>query len=297
MKIDQAGLSAGIPGSARDDGLSSGALVTLTSLAHSVSHRWRLLWIGLHGVVDTTSRQTLQQAGPSSYSFSPTPGSIGSWRIELVTDEGTPAEDRQVRIFAVKSAPDAIRIPAANEVADPEASLVNNTAAYVARSEFNAGDDISGSPQEDATFVSHWRPIADLIHAYNTGGGGGGGALPGLCSELTLNTGNNNDQVSSPDLLSTTTLLLAGASGAVVTGLEDLTARDSYNYGDCYALRLLNITANAQTLKHESGLSAVRSRLHNFTGADISLAAGTSRVAVYRVPNQGDLDTARWYIF
>lgn len=173
MKIDQAGLSAGVAGTARDDGVATGALVTVTSLSHQSTFDVRLLWVGLHGVVDTTSRSTLQKSGPSSYSFSPTPGAIGSWRIELTTDRGTPAEDRQVRIFAIKGGVGKLRIPAANEVADPEANLVNSGAAYVARSEFNAGDGISDSPQEDATYVSHWRPLADLIHQQNVGGGGG----------------------------------------------------------------------------------------------------------------------------
>jgi hypothetical protein len=171
MRIDQAGLSAGSPGIARDDGLSDGSLVTVTSLSHQTSFEVALLWVGLHGVVDTTSRATLQKASANSYTFEPTAGALGSWRIELVTDRGTAAEDRQVRIFAVRDG--GLRIPAANEQADPEANLINSGSAYVARSEFNAGDGVADSPQEDASYVSHWRPIADLIHAHNGGAGGG----------------------------------------------------------------------------------------------------------------------------
>lgn len=167
MRIDQAGLSAGTPGTARDDGLSTGALVTVTSLSHLGSFDVSLLWVGIHGVVDTTSRATLVKSGPSSYSFSPTAGALGSWRIELTADRGTPNEDRQVRIFAIKGGAGKLRIPAANEQADPEANLINSGATYVARSEFNAGDGVTDSPQEDATYVSHWRPVADLIHAQN----------------------------------------------------------------------------------------------------------------------------------
>ncbi len=285
MKIDQAGLSAGVAGRARDDGLSTGALVTLTSLSHTARHEWALLWVGIHGVVDTTSRATLQPAGPAGVSFSPTPGALGSWRIELVTDRGTPAEDRQVRIFAIKGGADKLRIPAANEQADPEANLINSGAAYVARSEFNAGDGIANSPQNAATYVSHWRPVADLIHAQNTSGGGGGGA-PGACAVLTLAASNHN-VVLSPGLLSCSAVLTQN----VAESLGEWSGLAAPAGSVCYWLRVLHAGEGIGTFLHESSGSSAANRFVCMTGADISFFPGQTFDLVY------DPAISRWRVF
>lgn len=173
--INQEGLDEGLPNTAREDGLDTGDLVTLLSTAHESTYEFDLLWVGIHPTPDTTSRASLQPAGAGAVSFSPTAGVYGSWRIELVTDRGTPSEDRAEVIFAIKQSPTAIRIPAANERSDPEASLQKNGATYLARSSFNAPDGVTDSPFETGTYVSHYRAVADLIYAYNAGGGGGGG--------------------------------------------------------------------------------------------------------------------------
>lgn len=176
MTIDQAGLSAGAPGKAREDGLDDGSLVTLTSNDHVSTFQFSLLWVGQHPTPDVDSESTLDHpAGQDHATFQPTAGVYGSWRIRLVTDEGTPFEDEQIRIFAIKESPSAIRIPAANERSDPEATLLNNGASIVAASEFNAGDGVTDSPQEADTFVSYWKAIADLIYAHNNAAPGGSG--------------------------------------------------------------------------------------------------------------------------
>lgn len=178
MTLTQEGLDPGEPGMAREDGLADGSTIYVISTAHERTAEVALLWVGQHPIPDVNSVESLQYLGENNgeiaYSFDPTPGVYGSWRIELVTDRGTPVEDRQIRIFAIKSSVDALRIPAANEISDPEANLRRRGAAYIARSEFNAPEAIEGSAQEDGTFVSHWRPIADAIHRINTGGGAGG---------------------------------------------------------------------------------------------------------------------------
>jgi hypothetical protein len=176
MIIDQAGLPAGEVNVSRQDGLDTGATVTLTSTAHEKTFKFNLLWVGQHPDPDTDSVNSLVQASDSTYTFTPTSGVYGSWRIELITDAGTSKEDRQVKIFAIKESAGAIRIPAGNESSSPNATLVNGE-LYVNTSDFN-GSETDGI-FIDGTYISYWKPLADAIHSINTGGGGGGGAPTG----------------------------------------------------------------------------------------------------------------------
>lgn len=224
MMLTQEGLDLGEPGIAREDGLADGSTVYVVSTAHERTAEVALLWVGQHPTPDVNSVQSLQLLGEANgeitYSFDPTPGVYGSWRVELVTDRGTALEDRQVRIFAIKEGPDAIRIPAANEISDPEANLRRRGPTYVARSEFNAPEGIEGSAQEDGTFVSHWRPIADLIYRANSGGGGGGGVRT-VNADATLDLGDTYVKCTNDG----GTIALTVPAGTVALGYEIKIAR------------------------------------------------------------------------
>jgi hypothetical protein len=165
MRINQAGLSAGSPGISREDGLATGALVTLVSLSHVSTYSFELLWVGQHPTPDLNSVASLTDIGGGSYTFTPTAGVYGSWRIKLTTDVGTEDEHYQIRTFAIKTGADHIRIPAANEYSDPSGSLENTNV----ESETNHGDGVTGSPQQLESFVTWWRPLADSIHSVNVG--------------------------------------------------------------------------------------------------------------------------------
>lgn len=171
MTIDQAGLvPAGVPNFARSDGLDTGALVTLTSNSHVNTFRFELLWVGQSPAPDTTSVSSL--AGPigNTFTFSPTAGVYGSWRIRLVTDEGAPDEDEQIRIFAIVEA-GKTRIPALNERASSEASLQNAGGAIVQQAEFNEPDGIVGSPYELGNYGGWEKAFRDAVE--NASGGTG----------------------------------------------------------------------------------------------------------------------------
>lgn len=159
MRIDQTGLPAGQPGIARTDGLDTGALVTLTSLGGGSTHRFRLLWVPPE---DLTAVPTLAAAGPTSWTFSPQAGCYGSYRVELIVDEGLPTEARQVRIFGVRLPGQGLLIPAANEAADPTATLLNDGASVIARSENNEPFP-PFSPQGSA--FGWWKALRDVIVA------------------------------------------------------------------------------------------------------------------------------------
>jgi hypothetical protein len=140
MQFDQVGLvPAGAPGEARTDGLSAdvgggvAAEVTLTSTGGGTTHRFLFLWVPIG---DTNSQATLAQQASTVWTFTPDAHGYGSFRVELIVDEGLPTESRSIRIFGVRT-PSGILIPALNEVADPRASLVENGADEIAASENN----------------------------------------------------------------------------------------------------------------------------------------------------------------
>jgi len=118
---------------------------------------------------DATAVATLAVTGdPAIWTFSPTPGAFGSYRIELIVDEGLVTESRSIRIFAVRTAA-GIRVPALNERADPEASLINSGSDEIAASEDN--EPSPSGPFVGGNYGGWYREIQNLLL---TAGGGPG---------------------------------------------------------------------------------------------------------------------------
>jgi hypothetical protein len=165
MRIDQAGLPLGAAGFARTDGLDTGALVTLTNVGGGLSTRFRLLWVPPE---DLTAIPSLVAAGPTSWTFSPQAGCWGTYRIELIVDEGLPTESRQIRIFGVRLPSTGLLIPAANESADPNASRLNAGANVIARSENNE----AFAPFGTGSAFGWWKALRDAITQIEAGSTG-----------------------------------------------------------------------------------------------------------------------------
>ncbi len=131
MKIDQAGISSGTAGVSRNDGVATGALVTLTSTAHVATFSFKLLHVGSIPYPDLNSRSSLKQASATTWTFTPTSSVSGVWLIELTTDAGTHNEASQVLSFGIKSSTDALVVQTtalATHVADtanPHAVTLN----------------------------------------------------------------------------------------------------------------------------------------------------------------------------
>lgn len=167
MILDQATLAPpGVADQARIDGLSGGQVVTLESTAHISTFTFDLLWVGLHGVIDTTSVASLAPSGPTTFDFTPTVGSFGSWAIQLTTDVGTADEAVSVRIFGIVEAGKE-RIPAPQEQGDPTGSLINDGPAVIARSWMNAPEVVG--PFLLGTWAPWWRALANTIDNPGTG--------------------------------------------------------------------------------------------------------------------------------
>ena len=181
MKIDQAGLPAGANDKARTDGLATGALVTVTSLGTGTA-TFKLLWVP---VGDTTAVATLAPTGnPKIWTFTPTANKPGSYRIQLTENQGLATQSISRLIFGIRTPVQGLLIPALNEIADPSASLINQSAAQVSASENN--EKTSATPGNIGSFdySGWWRALHQAIIAVDGSGGGGTGDVVGPASSL-----------------------------------------------------------------------------------------------------------------
>jgi hypothetical protein len=157
FRIDQTGLATGVVDRSRTDGLLNGAQVTLTYFGTG-TFRARFLWVPPG---DTGSIATLAEATAGVWTFTPSAGFPGTYRIEGIENEGQPNELRRVRVFRVRTASGLI-IPAPNETANHLANLANATATHIAQSEDNAVDYPTPA-LNDAPWTGWWRVFAELV--------------------------------------------------------------------------------------------------------------------------------------
>ena len=165
IKISQAGLAAGVAGVSRTDGLATGALVTLEDVGTTGVTSFRLLWGPPN---DTTARTSLAVTGnPRIWTFSPTAGAWGSYRIELRRD-GVPVERR---IFGIRSPNTGLLSPALNEQASRLASWDNAGADQKELSENNALD-FSDANLNLLGYAGWWRALRELFNVVEAGTAG-----------------------------------------------------------------------------------------------------------------------------
>jgi len=157
FRIDQTGLPTGTIDRSRTDGLLTGAQVTLTYFG-SGTFRPRFLWVPPG---DTGSIASLAQVTAGVWTFTPSAGFPGTYRIEEIENEGKPNEARRVRLFRVRTAAGLI-IPAPNETANHLANLANATVTHVAQSEDNA-TDYANALLNNYPWTGWWRAWAEMI--------------------------------------------------------------------------------------------------------------------------------------
>src|SRR5688572_26906760 len=164
IKISQAGLSAGVAGVSRTDGLATGALVTLEDVSGTGLSTFHLLW---GPPEDTTAEASLAATvDPDVWTFSPTAACYGSYLIELRQD-GVPVERR---IFGVRTPANQLLIPALNERASRHASWVNDGPTQVELSENNAVD-FPDANLNAVAYAGWWRSLRELYEVVELGTG------------------------------------------------------------------------------------------------------------------------------
>jgi hypothetical protein len=174
IKIDQAGLPAGVAGKSRSDGLATGALVTITSTGGGAAHSLELLWVP---DTDATVVASLIQTTPTTWTFAPQAARYGTYRIRLTVDG-----ERNVRTFSIRTPNRGMRIPALNEVASKLATLpqaaLNPAALAALRSASEFNEDLGGSvPFAAGNWGGWYSALAHLIMVVDGIVGGGPPAL------------------------------------------------------------------------------------------------------------------------
>jgi hypothetical protein len=162
IKISQAGLSAGVAGRSRTDGLATGALVTLEDVSGTGSSTFHLLWVP---VEDTTAIGSLAVTGdPDIWTFSPMAAAYGSYDIELRVD-GVPFERR---IFGIRTPANQLLIPALNERASRHANRLNAGADQIELCEQNA-NDFPLAVLNSFRYAGWWRSLYELYRVVEFG--------------------------------------------------------------------------------------------------------------------------------
>jgi hypothetical protein len=188
LQIDQTGLPAGLPGISRTDGLDTGATVTLTNTGSGSTTTFRLLDVPLG---DTTAEASLAPTGsPEIWEFDPTAGTHGTYLIELIEDENQPTERRERRIFGVRLPSTGLLIPALNEIADPNASLILDGPAQIEASDNNAQDYTSDTDLNGRRYAGWWRAVYELFQEMEAIGGGGSATGPNGAVQYSDGAGN-----------------------------------------------------------------------------------------------------------
>jgi hypothetical protein len=164
IKISQAGLSAGVAGRSRTDGLATGALVTVEDVSGTGTSTFHLLW---GPIDDTTAEASLAATGdPDIWTFSPTAATYGSYLIELRV-AGSPVERR---VFGVRTPANHLLIPALNEHASRHANWTNEGADQIELSEQNA-NDFPLSALNSFRYAGWWRSLYELYQIVEFGTG------------------------------------------------------------------------------------------------------------------------------
>lgn len=167
IKIDQVGLSPGVAGISRTDGLDTGQLVTLTNVGSEGITEFRLLW---GPPEDTTAELSLGATGdPDVWTFTPTAACYGSYLIELI-ENGVSLERR---IFGIRTPLKRLLIPALNERASKLASWRNDGEDQQELSNQNSLD--FDDPILNAfAYAGWWRSQHELYTAVESGFGATG---------------------------------------------------------------------------------------------------------------------------
>jgi len=185
LKIDQVGLSAGVAGRSRADGLATGALVTLTSADPGSPTVFEFLWVPNDDVDAVASLVTTGNTA----TFTPTASISGTYRIRLTIGAGR-TKSSQIRTFSIRTANLALRKPALGERASEKASLLYSGADAVARSETNEPE--FGTPFASGNYGGWYESMMELYDAVDTLGGGAPAPTGVTNIDVSLTTTNTN---------------------------------------------------------------------------------------------------------
>lgn len=155
IKFDQTGLPAGDNNRSRSD-IVAGTAVTITNVSPGTVNTLELLW-------KPPDDDTAVITGSSpAWQIVPKAGVYGTYRVKLTVDGVV-----NIKTFTVRSPRLGLAVFAANEKADPTASLIKNTSAEIDASERNEPFD----PFSGGSAFGWWPALKELIDAVEESGG------------------------------------------------------------------------------------------------------------------------------
>lgn len=156
LVINQVGLPAGRINASRSDGLHTGAQVSFKHTGTGVA-TFELLWVPDD---DHTAVSSFVQSN-NGCTFTPDAASIGgSYRVQITLVEGS-VTSKLVRIFAIRTTTQALRLLALNERSNSDASFLNNGMSYVEESEFN--ESASSGPFAQGNYGGWYSAMVELF--------------------------------------------------------------------------------------------------------------------------------------
>lgn len=156
IKFDQSGKPAGLDNRSRSD-IDAGTAVTITNVSPGSVDTIALLW---KPPEDDTSAIT---GSSPTWSITPKVGTSGSYRIKLTVDGLI-----SIHTFAVRTPARSLVIPAANEKADPDADLTQQTSVEIDASETNE----VFAPFTSGSAFGWWKALEECIRAIDLDLGG-----------------------------------------------------------------------------------------------------------------------------
>jgi hypothetical protein len=270
IKFDQVGLTPpGVAGQTRTDGLATGAEVTITT---SEPGTVQFLWVPLE---DAGASASLHQVSASVWKFTPNSGVYGTYRVKF-TPTANPSAFT-VRLFGIRTPNHGMRIPALNEDADPNASLINHGASVLDASECNEPED--DGPFASGNYGGWYSAVAELMRVVD---GITDFQLQSASSQglelteedgthfLTLHFGSGAGEIASGSGL-------AAAQASIVTNTANIATN---------AASIVTNTANISSLSSSlSSHTGDTSNPHSVTKAQVGLSAVSNDLQLKRADN------------
>lgn len=268
IKFDQVGLTpSGVAGKTRSDGLANGAQVTITT---SEAGTVQFLWVPID---DNSAVSSLSQTSPTTWTFTPSSNAYGTYRVKF-TATANPAITT-VRLFVVRT-PTGLRIPALNERASSNASLINHGTDIVTASEFNE-NGLGDTPFQNGDYSGWWSALSELFMAVDNLTAGGG-TVREISSEGTglIITDETGPDVNIELDWGTTTGKVA--DGGVVAAISSTVGTHTTQIGT----NTSNIATNASNLSTHVANAA---NPHGTTKAQVGLTNVTDDAQLKRANN------------
>lgn len=155
IRFDQVGLTAGVAGASRSDGLRNGARVTVTNVS---GRPCRCEWWWRP---PEETGAVLVQSGPGVWYFDPTPNMVGDYAVRMIEDEGLATESEDLKAFGVRYLYSGLLAPAMSTRGAPTINLSSTNDEKTAATAYMTHNE--ALPVSGVRFSGWWKFIRELF--------------------------------------------------------------------------------------------------------------------------------------